>query len=625
MHKHLLTVYLLLLAMVVTAAEPYSSSRIFWDSSTRTTVFTTGWYARMIELQDGRLMAACEHSGIEVAFSSDKGQTWSTPTKIATNHDNIGMRVPDLAQLHDGTIVVSYNPRPEEPYTSDRKFGIRCKRSTDNGKTWGEEIFVYDAQHTFGDGCWEPSLLELPSGELQLYFSNEGIYTQSNEQNISLCRSFDGGVTWGDPEIVSFRNGYRDGMPCPVLLKDNSQIVLTIEDNGWPGVGDFFPTTVRCPLDVNWHNYLVNGDSPNRAKTLDFAFCPNATGGAPYLRVLPWGETVMSYQSAYGRDGRLSMYVALGDAEARNFRSLQHPFKVENTHTVMWNSLCVADTGIVIAVGGVGNRIEMIKGYPVRRLQAPYAHATVDGRQTRGEGYYKPQATQVLMGIERGVRTTADICYDADSIYFTARVSDRTEHPLNNAYGDGVTLLIDAADRCSLAPLDGMHRIFLRRAGTAQLSHGNDSKKRWTTDNNLHVHLNVTEKNTYYIIEAAIPWTDLALTKAPEGASLQMNIEVQDNTIGDYYPEKEYLPDGRRDESWTWMELYLQPNPEPTGINTPIDSNPQPSSPNSLPKGAGADYFYKLNGISTPIGREMGGRSHNPSVVIVNGKKILMK
>ena len=131
--------------------------------------------------------------------------------------------------------------------------------------------------------------------------------------------------------------------------------------------------------------------------------------------------------------------------------------------------------------------------------------------------------------------------------------------------------------------------------------------------------------NTYYIIEAAIPWTDLALTKAPEGASLQMNIEVQDNTIGDYYPEKEYPPDGRRDESWTWMELYLQPNPEPTGINTPIYSNPQPSSPNSLPKGAGADYIYKLNGISTPIGREMGGRSHNPSVVIVNGKKILMK
>ena len=595
--------------------QVYGSSRIFWDSSTRTTVFPTGWYARIVQLHDGRLMAACEHNGIEVSFSSDRGQTWSNPTRIAQNHDNIGMRVPDLTQLSDGTIVVCYNPRPEEPYTTDRKFGIRCKRSTDNGQTWSSEIFVYDAQHTFSDGCWEPSLLELPSGELQLYYSDEGIYTQSNEQNISLCRSFDGGQTWGLPEIVSFRSGYRDGMPCPVLLSDHSEIVLTIEDNGWPGVGDFFPTTVRCPLEVNWKNYYVDAASTNRAKTLDFTFCPNATGGAPYLRVLPWGETVMSYQSAYGRDGHLSMYVALGNEQARNFRSLQHPFKVDDKQTVLWNSLCVIDTGIVVAVGGVGSKIEMIKGYPVRRLQAPYAHATVDGQQSRDDGYYKPQATQILMGIERAVRTTADICYDADSIYFTARVSDRTAHALNNAFGDGVTLLLDVPGRLGKAPLDGMHRIFLRRAGTAQLSHGGDSKKRWTTDNNLHVHLQVTEKNTYYIVEAAIPWADLSVEEPSQGGVMYMNIEVQDNTQGDYYPEKEYLPDGRRDESWTWMELYLQPNPNPAGITShTIRRTPQAAS-----------CYYDLQGRRIADAESL--KNHEGSkrqILIVGGKKVII-
>ncbi len=54
--------------------ERYSGSRIFWDTSTRKTIFSSGSYARLIELQDGRLMAVTEHSGnIIGSFSSNKG------------------------------------------------------------------------------------------------------------------------------------------------------------------------------------------------------------------------------------------------------------------------------------------------------------------------------------------------------------------------------------------------------------------------------------------------------------------------------------------------------------------------------------------------------------------------
>ena len=43
----------------------------------------------------------------------------------------------------------------------------------------------------FKDGCWEPAMLQLPVGEIQLFFSDEGIYTKTDEQNISMLRSFD--------------------------------------------------------------------------------------------------------------------------------------------------------------------------------------------------------------------------------------------------------------------------------------------------------------------------------------------------------------------------------------------------------------------------------------------------
>ena len=196
MQKLLLIVFFILsstLSAVADNVAPYSGSRIFWDQSTRKTVFSSGGYSRIIQLHDGRLMAVCESNGINIAFSGNLGATWSSPVKIVTNTNNTPNCVPDLIQLADGTIIVAYNPRPAEPYTQDRKFGIRCKRSTDNGVTWSDEIFIYDAKHTFADGCWEPSMLELPSGELQVYFADEGPYTTSNEQQISMCRSYDGG------------------------------------------------------------------------------------------------------------------------------------------------------------------------------------------------------------------------------------------------------------------------------------------------------------------------------------------------------------------------------------------------------------------------------------------------
>ena len=206
----------------------------------------------MIELQDGRLLAVAEAlGGIAVTYSSNKGETWSSPRLIASPPEKVFYAVPDVIQLSDGTILVGINPRPVAPYSTERRFGIRVVQSTDNGESWSEPMFVFDAQHTFNDGCWEPAFLELPSGEVQCYFANENEYTGNDDQNISMCRSFDKGKTWSDPVTICYRPGSRDGMPVPLLLKDESEIAVIIEDNGWPGRGNFAATTVRNTLQEN--------------------------------------------------------------------------------------------------------------------------------------------------------------------------------------------------------------------------------------------------------------------------------------------------------------------------------------------------------------------------------------
>ena len=572
--KSILTIALLALINIsqpISAAwhEPYKGSRIFWDNATRKTVFSSGGYARIIQLQDGRLMATCESNGIVIAFSSDKGNSWSSPETIVTNTNNVPNCVPDLVQLADGTIIVGYNPRPNQPYTEERRFGIRCKRSTDNGRTWSDEIFVNDASYTFEDGCWEPSFLELPSGELQLYFADEGPYTSSGEQQISMCRSFDGGKTWTAAQKVSFRAGYRDGMPSAIILQNGQTIALAFEDNGWSGVNNFLPTVVTCPLATNWNNYWVSGDSEFRWQAVNYNYSPRYRGGAPYLRKLPWGETVISHQGENGTGVEMDkqqMWVYVGNEQAKDFKAMSEPFGSVNS---LWNSLAVIDTGTVVAVGGMSGHIDMIKGRAVRQLEAPYGHPKVDGKQTAMEGYYMPNATQLLLGHSSNkVRYTADFAYDDDSLYFTSRVSDATQHPLSTSYGDGVTLFLDCGYASEEQPVDKIHRLFFRLDGSIATYEGSTEKRRWLPSNLEKVRSVVTKAKKYYIVEAAIPWASLGYAAPPVGQLMRANVMLHDNRDGGNNVVYDMMPDAQRDASWTWMDFVLLKNPTPTAIGS---------------------------------------------------------
>lgn len=562
------------LAASAASLSPYNGSRIFWDTSTQKTVFANGGYARLIELQDGRLMACTENNGIDISFSNNKGDTWSAPVKIVNNANNVPECVPDLIQTADGTIIVAYNPRPNEPYTNDRRFGIHLKRSTDGGRTWSDDIKVFDGDYTYINGCWEPSLLQLPSGEVQLYFADETPYTNNDDQQISLCRSFDNGQTWSDPVRIAYQRGSRDGMPSAVVL-NNGNIAVAIENPGWPGVGDFIPTIVTSPLSENWSQW-VTYPSDRRWKAFDPDFVgSNIKGGAPYIRRLPWGETVLSHQSnSINSYGKFDMLVYVGDENAQHFKAMSKPFSSSAQNSYMWNSLAVIDTGVVVAVGNIENGpVVMQKGYPVRMLQAPYASPNIDGRQNRDDGYYKTNARQVILGRENGTTFTADFAYDKDSLYFTSRVSDVDQVTNQGSNSDGITLFIDTKNTSSDNNIaEGIYRLLFLTNGRMRVAHGNGSRSwQWSRlgVDTLNTHYVKGGTNRYYIVEAAIPWSSLGITNANElnGSHMRVNVMLQNRNKDNASIAYEMLPDSKRDESWSWMDFYLQQH-ETTGIES---------------------------------------------------------
>ncbi len=345
--------------------------QIAWDTNTLRHV-ADGGYARMVELKNRMLVTvyAASNGNVEIVRSGDKGDHWSKPVIVAAKANDIRMDAPDIAKLNDGSLLVCYNPRPAGRNTDTTKhFAIRIAKSYDEGVTWTDDQLLYEAGYQFQNGCWEPAALQLPSGEIQLFFSDEGPYTNSDEQNISLFRSFDNGKTWTTkPEIVSFRKGSRDGMPVPVYLPATKEIIFSIEDNGFV---NFKPYIIRSTLKSNWQTTITAG-SRYRKYALQDSLEENVYAGAPYFRMLRNGITLLSYQSTESRRGKqdvhnAEMVVVIGDAKALHFTNPSVPFKIPANTTALWNSLAVLKDNTIIALTSTNaydnkHGVWMIKG-----------------------------------------------------------------------------------------------------------------------------------------------------------------------------------------------------------------------------------------------------------------------
>lgn len=339
--KIVLWLALFLLALPAFAGE----KRISWDAATRVLIEPGALYGRIIRLKNDALLCCYEKAGASwVKKSADNGRTWQAAVLVA-RFDFGNAANPELVQLKNGDVLLFYNLRPRD---GKHTFAISAARSRDGGATWQNNVApIYEAGTTFENGCWEPAALQLPTGEILLFFANEAPYPHSAEQEISLTISRDGGATWDAPRAVSFRAGHRDGMPVPALMPDN-RVLLAIEDNGVTPDGAFKPVIIEFSPGWNWNAPPVGADSPQRWSAV-VSWPDKVYAGAPYLIRLKNGVTLLSCQSDEGH-GAEQMVVYIGDESARNFTSRSVPFALPRSVKGQWNSLFAKDENTATAL-----------------------------------------------------------------------------------------------------------------------------------------------------------------------------------------------------------------------------------------------------------------------------------
>jgi len=543
----------------VKTKEPVEGMRIAWDYRSMQKIApqdgrVMSWtgYPRLKRLNNQSLFVTYEAQGnVEYVLSTDEGQTWTAPVilfekQIQTNGQGqsttVNMSNGELIELSDGTLLSACNYRPVEEGIVP--FAIAVKRSIDKGQTWSEVQVIYEAETYFHDGCWEPSLLELLDGEVQVYFANEKPFTNSDEQNISMLRSYDKGITWDEQVVtVCFRAHHRDGMPVPVLLND--EIVVAIEDNV---SGQFKPYTVRTSVQDNWRSPVLT-ESSQRTRALENAYPDQVYAGAPYLMKIP-GGTVLSYQTTYqrGSNWELStMEVAIGDADGRNFTKQSRPFNVPLDREAKWNSIAMWDEQTVVAAASTSFNspsceVWLIKGHVIRPLSLQSSSVQLDGNISEEEWGVLP----VFVGHTSANQVHSGIRKNGEHLVIAAKLD--LDEVADNQQAE-VNLLLDTGNQSTVQAEKGLFKWVIKTDGSAHLYQGNDGvwkEQVWSGDFKL------TKKGAKSY--------DIELKISVDTFDWQEQPEFRFNTGIGYINSKgekiiEWITNSAGDASYTWCSV----------------------------------------------------------------------
>jgi hypothetical protein len=349
-------------------------------------------------------------------------------------------------------------------------------------------------------------------------------------------------------------------MPVPLLLKNGKELIFSIEDNGMEG-DSFKPVIIRTPANGVWNNAPVLAGSKDRMHALDARnrVPASAYAGAPYIRQLPSGETILSYQSTEWRNNapwdRSDMVVAIGDDEGKNFSRKSRPFYfTDSLKTCLWNSVTVLNDTTVIALGSTNGfsdktGVWMIKGYVAHPVHARYRTLQVDGEATAKT---RQERLPLFIGGYDKTQARIGLAWDDQRLYIRANVVDPDVVTSNKMQGnDGLRFYLDPGNRSTTRPADGIFTLWIDASGNVDFAEGNNGA--WTSRKSSAISHAVIPTPDGYRVEAGIPWSVLG-TKP--GKRIRFHAVLNNaGAAGEAYCEP--LSGNENEMPYTWSTVNL--------------------------------------------------------------------
>jgi hypothetical protein len=428
-------------------------------------------YARMIKLADGSYILLCQDrfdaggngSNVLWATSPDM-KNWTSKGILFRSHEVLnGLGNTDTKLYTNGFgkvlkngevfLFASYRCRSTYGnYNCRYDHGIELMKSSDNGKTWSEPQIIHRGPN------WEAVMLELPSGELQCYFSESRPWISGSHSGTSMVKSTDGGNTWlpsaggADPYRVIRHTWYSeaqgktfftDQMPALIQLNNSNQIAGAFESAYARDASVHFKIAFAwSPEDGNWDYILGNeGNGSNfDVATAKVAPADRAldlwVGAGPDLKQFPSGETLVSY----GLSSQL--LIRTGDSKAKNWGE---PF-VSLPGIGSWGAMMMESSHEVVAVmrnskNSQNVTVAMTKWALNHRINASVHKVDLDGDNKD----WSKTDEALFVGAKCQAQATLRCSSDANNVYFLIECLDE-----NVSKDDYVQLFLAPSDQNAL-------------------------------------------------------------------------------------------------------------------------------------------------------------------------------
>ncbi|RCH53776.1 hypothetical protein DJ568_16195 [Mucilaginibacter hurinus] len=310
-------------------------------------------YGRVMRLSSTTLLATYNFhtylspGKIAVAKSTDNGATWTLIKSFEPSGTDANYYHSNFKKLANGDILLGFTSIGVTDDNANDK--VYLSRSTDDGATWSNhQVIVYGRS-------WEPAFIQYSSGEVQVFYSNEAPYYSAGvfpilQQEITMKSSPDNGVNWSLPKTVAFTANMRDGMANPIHLGAGKGAAFAIESvNAASSPYIVWSNTGTAKFKYGGYGTVANGRRwLHRAN-------PGYFGGAPYLALLPNGNTALSFHYDGGRTindwQKSTMGFCIGNTVAKNFSAPTQPWPgLPADQGAIENSITVDGSNAIFAV-----------------------------------------------------------------------------------------------------------------------------------------------------------------------------------------------------------------------------------------------------------------------------------